>query len=90
MEFIARRLASLAKMQICAHALTLVLGDGRKVQLQSRMTPLDIHECGVVGFPDALLAEPVHALRALCGHLLALRILEVGPRKFHRLHIMSG
>ena len=42
----------------------------------------------VLALADVLLCtatQPVHLLGALCRHLLTLRVLQIGPRKFDRL-----
>lgn len=49
------------------------------------MAPFNIM---VLALADVLLraaAKPIHFLGAFCGHLLALRVLQVRPRKFDRL-----
>ena len=55
------------------------------MKLQGGVAPINIM---VLALADVLLSattKPIHFLGALRGHLLTLRVLQIGPRKFDRL-----
>ena len=54
------------------------------MQLQGWVTSLDLSKLAIV-LPDGGLAKTVELLGGLCGDLLTLGVLKVGPRKFDRL-----
>lgn len=55
------------------------------MKLQGGVAPINIMVLALADVLYRAATKTVHLLGALCRHLLTLRVLQIGPRKFDRL-----